>query len=110
MQFYLSLANSFLFCFIKLREHVSDTIEKKRKRENLSVGLQVEAVSYKLLIYTLDKIKFYFFVTKDFQKLLRKSLETQGDWIRHHVGDPNQYKNFLSLLLTAVFPSYLFLY
>lgn len=70
-------------------------MKRKEKRKNLSVGIQVEAVSrYKSELHiTHDKVSNVC-STKISSKLLKTPIETQREWIRNCIGDLNQDKNF----------------
>ena len=76
MQLHLSLAKSI-------------QMKRKEKRKNLSVGIQVEALSRKKsdLHIRHDKVS-NFCNTNISSNLLSKTLKSQGDWTRHNIGDP----------------------
>ena len=77
-------------------------IEKKRERKILSVGLQVEEVSKIVsdLHIRQDQVTARLYYSRLPSNALKETLETQRDWTRHHIGDPNQYKH--SVLFTFV--------
>ena len=85
-------------------------MKRKEKRKNLSVGIQVEAVSrYKSELHiTHDKVSNCC-STNISSKLLRKPLETQREWITHSIGDLNQDKTFVSIIYCIFLLLFIFL-